>query len=55
MSSLTSKEKLDYWTQRARAGKLPLLEAHHIISDWRQDREKLLAEIYELKEGVPHT
>ena len=50
---MTSKEKLDYWIKRARAGQLTL-EAAHIITDWKQEREKLLAEIYELKEGVPH-
>ena len=43
---------LEYFTARAKAGLLPLV-AHNIISEWRRDREKLLAEIYELKKGVP--
>lgn len=47
------QERLEYWIGRAKAGKLSL-EAGHIIASWKNDREKLLAEIYELKEGVPH-
>ena len=41
MSSSTSEEKLEYWIKRARAGKLPLVVAN-VITDWKQDRERLL-------------
>ncbi len=49
-----AEEQLEYWTQRARAGKLPLVVAS-VITNWKNDREKLLARIYELEEGVPHS
>ncbi len=43
----------DYWVARAKAGKLPL-EAASIITDWKHERERLMAVIHVLKEGVPH-
>lgn len=44
MSFSTSEEQLEYWIQRARAGKLPLIVANVII-DWKNDREKLKADL----------